>query len=84
MKKHIKNYLDFFGYGEQSLIICEMDDCFERAADVHHIRGRNGKNKDDIENLIGLCRKHHLKAHGIGGKTNADVFDKVVQNRRAK
>jgi hypothetical protein len=51
--------MDFFGYGEQDFIPCEMG-C-GRAVDVHHLDGR-GPGKDVIENLMGLCRAVHLKA----------------------
>ena len=60
MRKHTKIYLDFFGYGEQDFIPCEI--CGGRAVDIHHIspRGMGGSHsKDSIENLMGICRKHH-------------------------
>lgn len=59
-----KTYCDFFGYGEQDFIPCE--NCGKRAVDVHHIepKGMGGsKTKDNIENLIGLCRSCHNLAH---------------------
>ena len=64
MKKHTKVYLDFFNYGEQDFIPCEME-CGDRAVDVHHLQSRGmggSKNKDYIENLMGLCRDCHIKA----------------------
>ena len=60
MQKHIKVYFDHFGYGEQDFVPCEA--CGAKAVDIHHINGR-GKGKDVIENLMALCRKHHMKAH---------------------
>lgn len=63
MKRHTKIYLDFFGYNISSFIPCEV--CGERANDIHHIeaRGMGGKNDvaDVIENIIALCRKHHIE-----------------------
>ena len=55
-------YLKFFGFGVDDFIPCEL--CGQRANDVHHIdaRGMGGDptgKKDVIENLMGLCRKHH-------------------------
>jgi hypothetical protein len=65
MKKHTKIYCKFFGIGEQDFPICEW--CGRRELiDVHHInnRGMGGsKDKDFIENLIGLCRECHSSAH---------------------
>jgi len=52
--------MDYFGYGEQDFIPCEL--CGGKAVDIHHIYGR-GKGKDRIENLMALCRYHHTMAH---------------------
>ena len=52
--------MEFFDYVIDDFIPCEV--CGQRAVDVHHIdpRGMGGsKTKDYIENLVGLCRKHH-------------------------
>lgn len=62
MKKHVKVYLDHFGYGIEDFIPCEM--CGQKAVDIHHIeaRGMGGtKTKDKIENLQALCRHCHMK-----------------------
>lgn len=59
MIKYKKTYLEFFGYGEQDLILCECG-CRKRAVDVHHIDIDRGHN--DIENLVGLARVCHEKA----------------------
>ena len=64
MKKHTKVYMQFFDYGEQDFVMCEM--CQQdRAVDIHHIQGRGmggSKEKDFIEKLMGLCRYCHIKA----------------------
>jgi hypothetical protein len=60
MKKHVKIYMEFFDFGEQDFIPCEI--CGGQANDIHHIhpRGMGGsKLKDKIENLMALCRYHH-------------------------
>ena len=62
MKKHTKIYLKHFGYGMEDYIPCEV--CGSRAVDIHHIdcRGMGGsKSKDEIENLMAVCRSCHLK-----------------------
>ena len=64
MKKHVKIYIDFFGYGEQDFIPCEISG--QRAVDIHHIdnKGMGGSNcKDTIENLMALAREYHEAAH---------------------
>ena len=62
MKKHVKIYLDYFGYGMEDFIPCEV--CGQKAVDIHHIeaRGMGGTKKaDTIDNLQALCRNCHLK-----------------------
>ncbi len=57
--------MDFFNYAEQDFIPCEM--CGSRAVDVHHLERQSKfgtkKEKDYIENLIGVCRDCHIKAN---------------------
>ena len=61
MQKHVKNYMKYFGYGEQDCILCEA--CERVACDVHHVVYRSHGGSDDINNLVGLCRECHDKAH---------------------
>lgn len=63
MKKHTRIYLDYFGISPGEPIHCEI--CGREAHDIHHIsaRGMGGSDsKDNIENLIALCRECHDKA----------------------
>lgn len=78
MKKHVKIYMDFFGYGEQDFIPCELESCGIRANDINHIeaRGMGGsKTKDYIENLMAMCRKHHDE---YGDKKQHKEFLKIT------
>jgi hypothetical protein len=62
MRKHTKIYMDYFGYGKEDFISCEI--CGKRAVDIHHInaRGMGGsKEKDSIENLMAVDRECHIK-----------------------
>ena len=61
MQKHTKTYLKFFDYFGDEYVPCEM--CNAKAVDIHHIvaRGMGGSEKDDIENLMALCRNCHIK-----------------------
>jgi len=62
MKKHIRIYLDFFGYSGYEYMPCEI--CQNPANQVHHIdpRGMGGsKQKDHIDNLLGCCFECHRK-----------------------
>ena len=53
--------MDYFGYGEQDVVPCEL---YGRpAAGVHHIKFKSQGGKDEIENLMALCREHHEDAH---------------------
>lgn len=62
MNNHTKLYLKHFGYGDDSFIPCEV--CSNRAVDIHHIVARgmgSGKGKDEIQNLMALCRTCHVE-----------------------
>lgn len=60
MVKYKKIYLEYFDYGEQDCVLCEL--CHRPAVDIHHIYGR-GNGKDTIENLMAVCRRCHELAH---------------------
>mgnify|MGYP003130598209 CR=1 FL=1 len=61
MQKHTKIYLEFFDYFGDEYVPCEM--CNAKAVDIHHIhaRGMGGSEKDNIDNLMALCRICHVK-----------------------
>ena len=61
MKKHTKIYFKYFGYDESDFIPCEI--CGAEAVDIHHIdcRGMGGTEKDEIENLMAVCRRCHIQ-----------------------
>ena len=77
MVNHKKIYCNYFGYDVGDIIVCEVckDECsrpfhiglppiLREAVDIHHIspRGMGGsKLKDYPENLIALCREHHIE-----------------------
>lgn len=70
MVHHKRVYIEFFYPGANNYdIILPCEICGKEAVDIHHIspRGMGGsKNKDDIENLMALCRSHHDKAEAEG------------------
>jgi hypothetical protein len=60
MKHYVKVYMDYFGYDISDFIPCEV--CGAKSVDIHHVEARSmggSKLKDNIENLMALCRKHH-------------------------
>ncbi len=64
MKAHTKIYFDFFGFTTADFISCEI--CGAMAVDIHHInaKGMGGNpngDKDDITNLMAICRADHEK-----------------------
>jgi len=61
MKKHVKIYLEYYDYCETDIILCEV--CKSKAIDIHHIKYKSRGGKDEIKNLIALCRDCHNKAH---------------------
>ena len=84
MKPHVKIYTDYFGYGEQDLVFCEV--CGVTPCQIHHIifKGMGGNPEADcIENLIALCLHCHDIAHGkVKGKelTREELFE-IVERR---
>lgn len=63
MKNHTKVYLNYFNFKIPE--DCECEICGVFANDIHHIKARGmggnpNSDKDSIENLMALCRKHHL------------------------
>ena len=70
--------MDYFGYGEQDIILCEV--CGKKAVDIHHIHGR-GKGRDVENNLIALCRICHDKAHNnYNTYVHPDVYQAIHNN----
>ena len=74
MKPYTKIYLAFFGYKVQEDVSCEICGC--PAIDINHIeaRGMGGNpngDKDRIENLMAMCREHHLNYGDVPGEIRA-------------
>ena len=64
MVKYKQVYIDYFDYCVTDYIGCEI--CGSRSVDIHHLtpKGMGGsKTKDNIENLIAVCRECHNKCH---------------------
>jgi len=79
MKSYTKLYMDYFGYHLSDWMPCEI--CGGTAVDLHHIerRGLGGsKTKDTIENLMALCRGHHIQ-YG-DKKQHKEMFKEVHLN----
>ncbi len=68
MERHVKNYLEAFGFSGMEFIPCEV--CGSSAVDIHHVEPRSSfgsKRKDEqdrVDNLVALCRYCHNGAHG--------------------
>ena len=78
MKKHTKIYFNHFGYDFSDFVPCET--CGSKAVDIHHIdaRGMGGSEKDNINNLMALCRKCHVKYGDI--KEKKEWLNKIHQS----
>lgn len=64
MQNHTKIYATFFGHQVPEDFSCEV--CGNPAVDINHIdaRGMGGNpsgDKDQIENLMAMCRKDHIE-----------------------
>tara|TARA_R100001163_G_scaffold31558_1_gene24683 strand:- start:154 stop:411 length:258 start_codon:yes stop_codon:yes gene_type:complete len=82
MKKYVKIYMDFHDYVLDDVILCE--NCNKVAVDIHHIdaRGLGGDprgHRNQIENLIALCRSCHIKA-----ETNKDFNNQLREYNKQK
>ena len=82
MKKYVKIYMDFHDYVLDDVILCEH--CSKVAVDIHHIdaRGLGGDlrgHRNQIENLIALCRSCHIKA-----ETNKDFNNQLREYNKQK
>ena len=82
MKKHVKIYCNYFGYGEQSFVPCEI--CGSRSVDIHHIKYKSRGGQDVIGNLMALCRAHHNQAHNEILKENElrKIHYKFLENEQ--
>jgi len=74
MLNHTKVYMKYFDYVVAEEIICEA--CGNLAVDIHHINGRLG-DKNNIKNLIALCRKCHERSHGGKDYVNKEQFQYI-------
>ena len=82
MKKYTRTYLTYFGYDETDFISCEV--CNKQAVDIHHIeaKGMGGsKTKDNIENIMALCRDCHMK---YGDKKQYKDFLKQIHSTKIR
>ena len=67
MQAHVKNYLEYYGYTSEDVILCER--CKSKASDIHHIQYRShfgtkkAVERDNVKNCIALCRECHTAAH---------------------
>lgn len=84
MKPHVKTYLKFFGYTISDFIPCEL--CGAQAIEIHHVkpRGMGGsKYRDNIENLMAVCRKCHEENEGKNIQELTEIHLKKMQEHGA-
>lgn len=75
-------YFRYFGYCSDDVILCEV--CGAVSVDIHHIvpKGMGGsKTKDNIENLMAVCRDCHNKAHAniLTKQQLMDIHEKLLK-----
>ena len=87
MKTHTKVYLKYFGFKIPEDCFCEI--CGIYANDIHHIeaRGMGGnplKDKDQIANLMALCRNCHNKYGDVVDKKEwlKGIHLKFIQKKK--
>lgn len=77
-RKHVKVYMDYFGYGIDDVIMCEYCGC-RRANSIHHIKYRSQGGGNKIENLMALCVIDHDKAHNSDRAFNEELKQKHLK-----
>jgi predicted CXXCH cytochrome family protein len=53
---------------------CEF--CGEKAIEVHHVQYPKNGDKDSLDNLVAVCKKHHDLCHGIRKSKNKKIVIK--------
>lgn len=53
-------------------------------SDVHHWKTRGAGGTDDLENLVSLCRNHHMEFHSTGRKTFWHKHKEAIKLSRAR
>jgi 5-methylcytosine-specific restriction endonuclease McrA len=85
LPKHVENYLAAFGFSGMEFMPCEV--CGSALNDVHHIQPRSSfgskrkKEQDHIDNLCGLCRDCHTKAHGPESRLWKEKLTQIAKSR---
>lgn len=85
IEKHTPLRLNEEGYRKLCRLVDERDAgcviCARPATDHHHIIFRSAGGEDRIENLIALCREHHMYcAHGEDAKYWRQDFLEAMQH----
>lgn len=78
---HVGIYMKYFGYCKDDIILCEY--CGRKGVDIHHLKGRIGKEANNIEHLVSLCRECHTHCHDIK-EFNVLVYNKHIWNLQFK
>lgn len=77
MEKHKRTYIESLGISRDDVVLCEV--CGQRGADIHHIEYQSQGGKDEIENLIALCRGCHKAEHDTASRK--ERYQSIVQRR---
>lgn len=58
--------------------------CHDRATDAHHVIPRSQLGKDDVNNVVCLCRYHHEMAHSEHAKELRAYFTAYLQAHKGR
>ncbi len=85
MERHVKNYLEAFGFSGMEFIPCES--CGSASNEIHHIQPRSSfgstrkDEQDKVDNLVALCRPCHDKAHGPASRWWKEKLTDIAKSR---
>ncbi len=90
MPVHKIVYMREMGCGEEDNLLCEMPVsvnkvCEHVAKEIHHVIFESHGGKDEIDNLVALCKDCHDKAHGKrhgNARAMRTILLKHIQKRR--
>lgn len=76
MQNYQKIYLDYFGLTKEDFMFCEV--CMGEAQEIHHLNGRLG-DKNNIKNLVAICRSCHTTQHKHNSRENREKLKELHQ-----
>lgn len=79
-----QSYMEFKRSDYSCFMMMSCCICGYHSAEAHHIRTRGAGGKDNADNYLILCRKHHTEIHTIGRDTFGKKYNLTTIIEKAK